>query len=149
MKHFTRTDSTVHLGFQIAPMIDVVFVIMLFFMIMAGAVKNEQYLGLQLPGIETPSFVKMPSAEITLRIAEDGSVALNDEILGAAKDQRLVALMSSLNRLQQQSNALHDPLLVTLQADEQASYQRIMDALDCLSRAGISKVTFAVGGDEG
>jgi len=26
-------------GFQIAPMIDVVFVIMLFFMVMAGAVK--------------------------------------------------------------------------------------------------------------
>jgi len=28
-------------GFQIAPMIDVVFVIMLFFMVMAGAVKVE------------------------------------------------------------------------------------------------------------
>ena len=28
-------------GFQIAPMIDVVFVIMLFFIVMAGAVKVE------------------------------------------------------------------------------------------------------------
>ena len=31
-------------GFQIAPMIDVVFVIMLFFMVMAGAVKVENEL---------------------------------------------------------------------------------------------------------
>ena len=37
-------------GFQIAPMIDVVFVIMLFFMVMAGAVKVENELNTQLPG---------------------------------------------------------------------------------------------------
>jgi biopolymer transport protein ExbD len=37
-------------GFQIAPMIDVVFVIMLFFMVMAGAVKIENELNSQLPG---------------------------------------------------------------------------------------------------
>ena len=39
-----------NLGFQIAPMIDVVFVIMLFFMVMAGAVKVENELNTQLPG---------------------------------------------------------------------------------------------------
>ena len=37
-------------GFQIAPMIDVVFVIMLFFMVMAGAVKVEKELNVTLPG---------------------------------------------------------------------------------------------------
>ena len=37
-----------NLGFQIAPMIDVVFVIMLFFMVMAGAVKVENELNTQL-----------------------------------------------------------------------------------------------------
>ena len=36
-----------NLGFQIAPMIDVVFVIMLFFMVMAGAVKVENELNTQ------------------------------------------------------------------------------------------------------
>ena len=35
---------------QIAPMIDVVFVIMLFFMVMAGAVKRENELNTTLPG---------------------------------------------------------------------------------------------------
>ncbi|MBA3272733.1 MAG: biopolymer transporter ExbD, partial [Chthoniobacterales bacterium] len=39
-----------NLGFQIAPMIDVVFVIMLFFMVMAGSVKEEKELNTQLPG---------------------------------------------------------------------------------------------------
>ncbi len=49
-------DDTPHLGFQIAPMIDVVFVIMLFFMVMAGAVKVENHLISTLPGsIESDS----------------------------------------------------------------------------------------------
>ena len=42
-------------GFQIAPMIDVVFVIMLFFMVMAGAVKVENELNTQLPGTASTS----------------------------------------------------------------------------------------------
>ena len=40
-KRTIETDQLV-MGFQIAPMIDVVFVIMLFFMVMAGAVKVER-----------------------------------------------------------------------------------------------------------
>jgi len=41
-------------GFQIAPMIDVVFVIMLFFMVMAGAVKVEHELKTTLPATPRP-----------------------------------------------------------------------------------------------
>ena len=42
MKSFVEED-TGSIGFQIAPMVDVVFVIMLFFMVMAGAVKVENH----------------------------------------------------------------------------------------------------------
>ena len=40
-RHKKRGNAEVHLGFQIAPMVDVVFVIMLFFMVLAGSVKVE------------------------------------------------------------------------------------------------------------
>ena len=51
MKRFDpNADGGGNLGFQIAPMIDVVFVIMLFFMVMAGAVKVERELNTKLPG---------------------------------------------------------------------------------------------------
>ena len=46
MRQFTQDPNDGTLGFQIAPMIDVVFVIMLFFMVMAGAVKVEAAGGL-------------------------------------------------------------------------------------------------------
>jgi biopolymer transport protein ExbD len=130
-------------------MIDVVFVILLFFMVMAGAVKTEQRLGLQLPGVPPAASVTMPSSEITVSVAEDGCILLNDEVLGAANDQRLGSFTVALTRLQQQAASLQDKLLVTVEADEQASYQRVMDVLNALAKAKVSNVTFAIGGDEG
>ena len=37
-------------GFQIAPMLDILFVLLLFFMVSAGAQKHEAALTTQLPG---------------------------------------------------------------------------------------------------
>ena len=50
-----KGSGETNLGFQIAPMIDVVFVIMLYFMVMAGAVQKENSHNTKLPGTETLS----------------------------------------------------------------------------------------------
>ena len=71
-------DDTPNLGFQIAPMIDVVFVIMLFFMVMAGAVKVEHHLISNLPGSVESDSVDFVD-ETIINIAEDGEITLNDE----------------------------------------------------------------------
>jgi biopolymer transport protein ExbD len=68
-----------NLGFQIAPMIDVVFVIMLFFMVMAGAVKVENELNTQLPGTaETSSSTDFVDEQI-ISISDSGEISLNEE----------------------------------------------------------------------
>src|SRR5215210_6154849 len=67
------------LGFQIAPMIDVVFVIMLFFMVMAGAVKVERELNTKLPGTAETSGPTEMVDEAIITISDAGEVSLNDE----------------------------------------------------------------------
>ena len=70
MKSIPPEDQS-DFGFQIAPMIDVVFVIMLFFMVMAGAIKVENHLVTNLPGradSESADFVD----ETIINGAEDG-----------------------------------------------------------------------------
>src|SRR6187402_1003633 len=81
MRAHTISAEPVHLGFQIAPMIDVVFVIMLFFMVMAGAVKVEMILNTTLPGAAVPDRADepVPPDEIVVLIAEDGTVTMNEE----------------------------------------------------------------------
>lgn len=143
MKKPLTTAMDISPGFQIAPMIDVVFVIMLFFMAMASAMKAEQRLGLRLPGIVTPdSKVKMPASEVSIHVDEAGEISLNDGPLADPDDRRLQALENALQRLHQQSTMLEDKILITINAEPQASYQRVIEVLGVLNRAGLSNVTF-------
>ena len=138
-----------NLGFQIAPMIDVVFVIMLFFMVMAGAVKVEHELKTSLPGVSSQqaSDADLPD-EITIIVGEDGSVTMNDEEMDTPTDKKLNTLTVNLARLKQDADARGSKVLVTLQTEEQAKYERIIDVLNALAKARIENVTFTVGSEE-
>ncbi len=144
MKHHRKKQSAeVNLGFQIAPMIDVVFVIMLYFMVMAGAVQVENAHNTKLPGtvqVEN-SDTPMPD-EIAIRIEDDGQVSLNEDALDGPEVKLLPELANNLNQLRISSEASRSEVLVTIYANEQAKYERVVDVLDALSRAQISNVTF-------
>jgi len=142
-KHQIEHDSGA-LGFQIAPMIDVVFVIMLFFMVMAGAVKVEHELKTTLPGnVETAQETEMPD-ELTISVAENGQVSLNDEPISTPTDKELNQLYQEMVRARKNAESGKTKLLVTVQAEETALYERVINVLDILAKAEVSNVTFAV-----
>jgi biopolymer transport protein ExbD len=137
-----------NLGFQIAPMIDVVFVIMLFFMVMAGAVKVENELNTQLPGTaETSASTDFVDEQI-ITISDTGEVSLNDEPFDSAKSQELPQLKGTLMRLKANADAAKAPAVVTIISDTQAKYSRTIDVLDALAVAKIDNVTFTVSEEE-
>jgi biopolymer transport protein ExbD len=141
-KSHRKQPAETNLGFQIAPMIDVVFVIMLFFMVMAGAVQVENAHNTKLPGtIETATATNMPD-EIAIRIDDEGQVYLNDEPQDAPNIKNLPELARSLNDLKISSKASGSEVLVTIYANEGAKYERVVDVLDALARAKVSNVTF-------
>lgn len=143
------------MGFQIAPMIDVVFVIMLFFMVMAGAVKVEMVLNTTLPGVAMPTAteVELPD-EIIILITEDGIVSMNEEEFDSEfpttnpNYKKLPALTANLMRLKKDADDRNSKVLVTLQTEEQAKYDRIIDVMNALAKAQIENVTFSVGAEE-
>ena len=137
--------ADIHPGFQIAPMIDIVFVIMLFFMVMSGAVKVERELKIALPKY-TAGDTKYPD-EIFIAIAEDGTVTMNDEEFDAPADKKLPRLTTSLIRLKEDADAHGTKDLITLQTEEQTRYERVIDVLNALARAGINNVTFTLGNE--
>ncbi len=135
-------------GFQIAPMIDVVFVIMLFFMVMAGAVKVENELNSQLPGVaETESSTDFVDEQI-IAISDAGEVSLNDEPFDSPQSKDLPQLKATLIRLKQNADAAKAPAVVTIISDEQAKYSRAIDVLDALAVAKIDNVTFTINEEE-
>ena len=143
--------ESVNLGFQIAPMIDVVFVIMLFFMVMVGSVKVERELKSQLPGLAPPSAdapQEMPD-EIIVGVEETGAVTLNEEEFDGPTDKKLPNFTSTLMRLKQEADNRNAKVIVTIQAEEQATYERVIDVLNALAVAKVANVTFTVGSDAG
>ena len=147
-RHKRKQSSEVNLGFQIAPMVDVVFVIMLFFMVLAGAVQVENAHNTKLPGtVETPKATNTPD-EIAIRIEDDGQVYLNEDPLDTPDNKNLPELANTLNQLRESSEATKADVLVTIYANEQAKYERVVDVLDALSRAKITNVTFQAGAPE-
>jgi biopolymer transport protein ExbD len=135
-------------GFQIAPMIDVVFVIMLFFMVMAGAVKVERELNQKLPGtVETSKSVEFTD-EILINIAENGEVQLNEEPMDPVGKRQMPRLTAALMRLKQGGDAAKAPVLVTIISEPDAKYSRVVDTLDALAYAEITNVTFTLSAEE-
>ncbi len=137
-----------NLGFQIAPMIDVVFVIMLFFMVMAGAVKVENELNTQLPGTAETSGATEFVDEQIITISDSGEVSLNDEPFDSPESRDLPQLKGTLMRLKQNADTAKAPSVVTIISDEQAKYSRTVDVLDALAVAKIDNVTFTVSEEE-
>ncbi len=129
-------------GFQIAPMIDVVFVIMLFFMVMAGAVKVERELNSKLPGTAATSEPTDFVDEVFITISESGEVTLNDEIMDDTQSKDMPQLRNTLLRAKEGSDAAKSKLVVTILADPESRYVRAIDVLDALALANIDNVTF-------
>lgn len=150
-KHRQIEEEQLAVGFQIAPMIDVVFVIMLFFMVMVGSVKVERELKSQLPGIAPASAdapQEMPD-EIIVGVEESGVVTLNEEEFDTPTDKKLPNFTSTLMRLKQEADNRNAKVIVTIQAEEQATYERVIDVLNSLAVAKVANVTFTVGSDAG
>lgn len=149
-KHHAIEGDNLVMGFQIAPMIDVVFVIMLFFMVMAGAVKVERELKTQLPGTGTPALSdeQTPPDEIIVTVEEVGVVTLNEEEFDSPENKTLPNFTATLMRLKQEADSRNAKVMVTIQAEEQARYERVIDVLNAMAKARINNVTFTVGSEE-
>jgi biopolymer transport protein ExbD len=137
-------EATADLGFQIAPMIDVVFVVLVFFMSLTATIKIEAELNTKLPGnAVTSSAVEFPD-EQTIIIEPAGQVLLNEAPFDSAQDPDLPTLTDTLKRLKQNSENSKTLLLITITSDPKAPYYRTIDVLNALAAAAIDNVTFTV-----
>jgi biopolymer transport protein ExbD len=136
------------LGFQIAPMIDVVFVIMLFFMVMAGSVKVERELNTKLPGTAETQEPTEFLDEAIITISQAGEVMLNDEPMDTPNSKSMEQLKGTLMRAKQASDAAKSKFLVTIVSEPEARYSRTVDVLDALALAQVDNVSFTIAEEE-
>lgn len=143
-----KQNPNADMGFQIAPMIDVVFVILVFFMALAGQIRIEQILQTRLPGVSSTQGPVDFVDEQILQISEDGEVTLNDEAYDSPESRDLPQLTNTLGQLRASSDAAKTKLMVTLVAHPDSPYYRSIDVLNALAVAGVTNVTFTAEDEE-
>ena len=127
------------IGFQIAPMVDVVFVLMLFFMACAGAQVKEKELNISLPSGATSS-EKPQRTPIVIDISPEGQVSMNSQVFGAATDKGLTALREWLKGSIEQFGG-EDPVII--RPASETKHERIIDVLNAAAAAGVKNLTFS------
>ncbi len=134
---------------QMGPMIDMVFLLLVFFMVTAKPIKQESDLGLALPGaVSQEESVDIPD-EQRIVIAENGQIVLNDLSLDTPESRDLPELLATLKRFKEAADRNKGKALVTIAPDDAAKHQRVVDVLSVCALAELTNVTFAGAGEDG
>jgi biopolymer transport protein ExbD len=137
MKTRRRHASTVEL--QIGPMVDMIFLLLIFFMVQAQ-LSSERELGLRPPGAAAASVT--PDGR-RIEIRADGQVVLDGQPVDGRAGRELPVLAERLRAFRAACDRARSPALATLAPDDAATHQRIVDVLNACAEAGLAGVTFA------
>ena len=130
-------------GLQIAPMLDVMFVLLLFFMVGAGAnASKEGELGIKVPGQAAPTNQGTPEVPIVLSIDSEGSIRYNEQPMGDPTDLKLEKMRAQLKDVM--SRFGEQPVIVS--PDPQTKHARVMQVLDACTYANVKKLSFRFAG---
>ena len=133
-----------NVSFQIAPMVDVVFILMLFFMASAAQQVHEQQLAMSLPAMGT-SDKDAPPMTMQVDISGNGLISCGAQgstlaAVDTPTDQDLPELISKLKYAVEHSGP-KTPVIVNPDGD--ALHQRVVDVLNACMKAGVKNVSFA------
>lgn len=145
MRRQSRREWESGVEMQMGPMIDIVFLLLIFFIVTAKPVRQESDLGMGLPGgVEMDEAMDLPD-EQRIVILETGALWLNDYEIAKPEDVEVKELKATLIRFRKTAELNKVEALVTIDPEDHATHQRIVDVLNACAVAGIEGVTFAMG----
>ena len=124
-------------GIEITPLIDVVFLLLIFFMVSSNFVQ-KQVVSVTLPTSEAATASESNTIEIVLNMS--GTYFVAGEPVGNERDQLLNALRSVVGSLDAQALS-EQP--VEIRADASATHQSVVRALDVCATLGLVRVSLA------
>lgn len=130
---------------NIAPMIDCVFLLLIYFLVSATLQKQEADIAFQLPGtVEQSEPLDMPDEQI-IEIDGSGQVVVNAHRYDSPASSRLIELTAMLMRFKQTSDANKTEAMVTIAPEPGTLHQHIVRVMDACAAAGITAVNFSFG----
>ena len=120
-------------GFQIAPMVDVIFNLLCFFLVGQIFATWETELDVKVPTAQTGQVSDRLPGEVIVNIAQDGTVIVNKQALD---EKGLRALLGKVAHL-----FPGQPVLI--RADKGTAYGHVIKVLDLCRQSDIWNISFA------
>jgi len=126
-RHLNKRDAT----FNLTPLIDVVFQLLIFFMVTTTFVSFENRVKVNLPSGDFAA--AEPSKNITVTITEDNTIYLNGKLIDPLKITESIAteLKKTPGRI------------VVLEADKNVLHGKVISVMDLLKKGGADKIAIA------
>lgn len=136
-----RQKSSSKVELQIAPLIDVVFLLLIYFMVTASLIKKEGDIAFILPATVPPSKMIEVPVEAVIFIAEDGTVEM-DGLRFSPEDLLLHELSIQVGGLKEIAQAQGSVFSVTVTPHVDSFHERVVDVMDACAAAGVKNLGF-------
>jgi biopolymer transport protein ExbD len=122
-----------HPGIQLAPLVDVLMLLLIFFLLTWNAARNENELDVKVPKASEAKEKSAPIGDVVVNVKADGSVVVNRRTLSGPE---LTDMLRSLVQLDADQ-------AVVIRGDEGGAYRHVVNVLNICSEAGVTNVAFA------
>lgn len=130
---FRKNSEPVTVAFQIAPMVDILLVLLCFFVITWSMARKENDLEVRVPAAQEGKESNAVINQTVVNVREDGT------IIWEGKQIDKTVLVEKLKDLA----ALFPDYAIILRGDVKTDYEKIVEVLDLCRQAGIWNVAFA------
>ena len=131
--NFRSRTAPQHPGIQLAPLVDVLLLLLIFFLLTWNAARNENELDVKVPKASAAQEKSAPIGDVIVNVKADGSVVVNRRSLSGSD---LTTLLKGLV-------ALNPDQAVVIRGDEAGAYKNIVEVLNICTEAGVTNVAFA------
>jgi biopolymer transport protein ExbD len=118
---------------QLAPMIDLVFLLLIFFIVTWQFSRSETEMKISVPSSQEGADPKRVLGEIIVNVRVNGEVVVEGQVMSQAQ------LKQKLSAIAKQ----HQNQPVRLRGDSKCEYQTIVEVIDTCQKAGIWNISFA------
>lgn len=122
-------------GFQIAPMVDILLVLLVFFIVTWNFALSENELDVKIPSASKAEEQRPYVGQVVVNVRSDGGIVFQ---------RKPISGDDLLRKLQELSKLFPDQAVI-LRGDERVAYKSIVAVLDICRAANIWNVAFATG----
>ena len=124
-----------HPGIQLAPLVDVLLLLLIFFLLTWNDARNENELDVKVPTATKANEQQPYVGQIVVNVTANGTIIVNRQ------QKSPQDLLEQLKKLSQ----LYPDQAVIVRGDQSVDYKHIVDVLDICRQADIWNVAFATG----